>query len=1272
MLNGKNAKPDNGEGTKTDGIKGFARNVLRYFQDFIETDFHRQQAPRRRVILKNDVGFRMGVPLRKYPSLFDAIWKTCREPLSSPFEVRIPKGRFTSPLSPTLSDLIRQQIEAIPDAGFEPIKTKIVDYAVRNRVSGSKNAEKFSDDISIQFVEEVGQRIVARLLSFLEEPFKQNAYSAIESVYDVEADLTDAITASATDQFPQALNTLITSGDSTPLAAVFDEFFAASDAKRTIAQFFEEFSTADVFLELRDLDNTLRTAENQSLYLYMGDIRFGTATFPIFYIPLDIRFDENATAFVITADPHLYVNKRALDWIVQEISSQSGRTFVSPAPDRILYLSEAESFAAAAVKQLKNMIPALDVAADLDLTSNRLHKVDNASVRMSNSLYLAVFDRADESILSDYEALLTAVEQDQILAQSMFENIVGSMILAEPHNCTPAIEKVWSEIPTPDRLIASSPIPVNEEQRKIQIALQTPDCRYIIVQGPPGTGKSHTITALAFDAILNGRNILILSDKQEALDVVEDKLAKTLDHVRHGSTDFPNPILRLGKTSSYPRLIASASLERIKEQDKAQKANAAYLDDETKEVYASLRSNVEKTISAYSSIRLAEINELNRLEMKIDGTVQGFSRRLREPETAEALLTLETALKQMTSEQITGLATSLSDKWRPIEDLLKQLSLLRATQQLVASGHRHAALELFSELTPKQITPLSQYIVEYEKAKWPVFGFLFTGNRVRATSQKLASTLPCTNPLDLHKKVALLRIVVSSLSAIQKVADDYQLTEADFPEVYRRLSSSAAIPSTIHATHHFITAYVQTFSDHWPKQGDLRSLSEVLHFALDSAQYATLWRRLSATIDSAPSFDYVGEKSRLETLYASRMSREIDHKFVEFVGENRALARSIGEVIKYKKQFPTQEFDRFGQAFPCIIAGIREYAQYVPLKNQCFDVVVIDEASQVSLAQAFPALLRAKRVVVFGDERQFSNVKSMQASNERNATYLTNLEAYFRRKISDASDRIERLKQFDVKKSVLDFFKLIANTEIMLKKHFRGYQELISFSSEQFYGGQLQAIKVRARPLTEVIRFEILEHDGRAEKHRNSNSVEAEFILLELRRMIDDGNDSSVGIITPFREQQEALSRLLFNDAYADQFIRILRLKIMTFDTCQGEERDLIIYSMAATGRHDALNYVFPISLEQDRDRIEEALKVQRLNVGFSRSKEGMLFVLSKPLEEYRGSIGLALRHFQKVLERRSHPTGGPSESPMEAKVLEWIQKTSFFQNNAENIELQT
>lgn len=56
-------------------ITGFAAKVSRYFLDFLETDFKKQQAPRRKIQLKNDAGFRTGLPLRKYPDLYANIWK---------------------------------------------------------------------------------------------------------------------------------------------------------------------------------------------------------------------------------------------------------------------------------------------------------------------------------------------------------------------------------------------------------------------------------------------------------------------------------------------------------------------------------------------------------------------------------------------------------------------------------------------------------------------------------------------------------------------------------------------------------------------------------------------------------------------------------------------------------------------------------------------------------------------------------------------------------------------------------------------------------------------------------------------------------------------------------------------------------------------------------------------------------------------------------------------------------------------------------------------
>jgi superfamily I DNA and/or RNA helicase len=199
-----------------------------------------------------------------------------------------------------------------------------------------------------------------------------------------------------------------------------------------------------------------------------------------------------------------------------------------------------------------------------------------------------------------------------------------------------------------------------------------------------------------------------------------------------------------------------------------------------------------------------------------------------------------------------------------------------------------------------------------------------------------------------------------------------------------------------------------------------------------------------------------------------------------------------------------------------VIASIREFAEYIPLQQEMFDLVVIDEASQVSVAQAFPALLRAKKVIVFGDREQFSNVKALFASNEQNNSHVNNIKDYFRTKISDDAARLQRAARFDVKRSVLDFFELIRNFEVQLRKHFRGYQELISFSSEYFYKGRLQAVKFRGKPLDEVIKFSVLDHDGRQEKYHNANGVEADFIIGQLEKFLEMDEPPTVGVITPF------------------------------------------------------------------------------------------------------------------------------------------------------------
>jgi very-short-patch-repair endonuclease len=66
------------------------------------------------------------------------------------------------------------------------------------------------------------------------------------------------------------------------------------------------------------------------------------------------------------------------------------------------------------------------------------------------------------------------------------------------------------------------PFPASEAQRRIaRLALKH---RMILVQGPPGTGKSHTISNLACHLVAQGKSVLVTSQKNKALEVVDQKL----------------------------------------------------------------------------------------------------------------------------------------------------------------------------------------------------------------------------------------------------------------------------------------------------------------------------------------------------------------------------------------------------------------------------------------------------------------------------------------------------------------------------------------------------------------------------------------------------------------------------------------------------------------------------------------------------------------------------------------------------------------------------
>lgn len=1252
-------------------LRELAIRVSQYFLDFLESDFKRQQAPRRRLTLQTDAGFRAGMRVSPYPALQQKAWSVLTSPSGEGTSFTFRGGTFTRPMSATLKSVVRQHIEAIPESTIAEVRGDVVEQARESRGAALKNPEAWVDQRRSGLANELGTQVIHPLLALLDGPLTQQAYSAADSLFAAEIELVERVAADLDAALPEALSHIIATGDEGPLRAACDALFTLDGVQQALTTFFDAYATADAFLEFRDLEQYVSTSEGLQVYLYLGAVKYGGMTFPVFFLPVDVVRLQDGRGYEVSLRPHLYANKRAIDFVLQELGARQQRAWTNPIRDRITYLAPEQSAFAAAAPLFREIATAFDLAGQLELTPNREDSAATTELTLSTALHFAAFDSADEALLNDYEEMIEQARLNKDGVIDLFESIVKGVIIDNPISAHRHIEGEWDALPFVDRLVADTPIPLNEEQRKVLAALNRPDCRFILVEGPPGTGKSHTITAIAADCALKKRSCLILSDKKEALDVVQQKLSDAMNAVRYDKR-FPNPILRLGQEqSNFRSLTANQSLSQIAASAKASNAHSAQVAADLTDRREALKQQIRQTVTTLGSVAMRDVAWVHQAEASLEQVGSALPTALQYAVSVELTAelrcidltdgTLEVYLRALFA---TGAAGSL-------QTLRAQVRVDTAAAAM-AGGMNARAMALLDSIDVAQLRSLQGTLLTFDQLKMPLVGYLFRGGQVRALEATLNDTLRATGPLLLRRDADTLRVLATAAERIRRALTDYGCSEAELPPVYRAIAKGRTFPvaATWGTILTLLAARQDPALDALFVGGTVGTGAEWTRRWILALGYLGTWSGLHDRFASAPQMDYVGSKTQLEQLNTTVMNAEVDNRLVDFMNEHRADARTLASLITQRQKFPEEKFGDVKESFPIIIASIHEFGEYMPLKADLFDVLVIDEASQVSVAQAFPALLRARQIVVLGDAKQFSNTKSSNASIALNEKHRAELVQYFKREVSAEAEKLHRLSRFDVKCSVLEFVELCANYNVMLRKHFRSYKELISFSSQTFYNGQLQAIKIRGCPLDEVIQFSLVDPAGQRAT-RGTNEAEAQFILERLLELLDAEDPPTVGVITPFREQQTLLSRTLFGHARGTEFQDVLRLKVMTCDSCQGEERQLIFYSLVATKEHDALNYVFPVHLDQVQEHVEEKLKVQRLNVAFSRAQEMIWFVLSKPTSEYHGAIAKVLHHYQGILERGDGASlqTDPS-SPMEAKLFEWLLATPFYQQAVDQIEV--
>ena len=1286
----------------TEGLL-FFKEVAKYFMDFLETDFHKHKLPRRSIKFRNNDNLLIGLNLRKYESFSELVFELIGKNFDKSVLNKISKGVYKTSLPKNLLELIKLQIGKIPTNKVNQLISGVAEEVEKAGTLYEKEYDLALTTCVEASAKLIKQDLVDPFIQSIEKPLTNLSLGDEDNVYLIEEELTGVLINQLDNKIFEVLNLFIAK-EKVNIEKELKSEFSLSDVKATLLSFFENLQVADLFLEVFELERNKSILDKQEFYLYFGDISFQNTKYPIFYIPVSVsRHDE--TIF-FDFDAQIYINKRALEFIVQEHNAVKGtKGNLKHISERIIYLAQhTEDLQEVLNGIIVEIASFFEVNGTISFTGSDTMIAKGANVRLSNSCYLCLFDKSDEALVNDYEEILTQLSEDGGELAGAFNQLLEDFLHKNPEACNPIVEEEWDNTETPDRLVAPSPIPLNSEQLQILSAIRKENCKYLIVEGPPGTGKSHTITAIIFNFILNNQSVLVLSDKKEALDVVENNITQTMNKVRYDK-NFQNPILRLGKTgNTYSQILAKGTLESIKTHYRAVKKDHETIEENISKSTNSLKDDLEAEIVACEDIDIKEVQELVALEntLKEVEFVFDLNEMLGDEQSALELSDLRSSLEIFKCSlehdgflkllSLIGLKRESIKSLKEYENLLKFFSLAHESVGKLEEvfGEKLRLVQKFLSFSKIELADLNQFIKEFDDQKSFLVGYLFSKKKVAELDVRFKQIFQTTF-LNPHQELAELKQVAEIFEFIDTLGKDANTnlsTDFDFIALVTSILKEDELVDVLKTT--VATGdsvrYFEQMSESYPNTlakaaVDLRDVSTLLsNLIIDTdgllfdkqLRYLSLRQKVSKDFSNVPDLNYALRKRNIEDLVITQVAYLLDGRVINFYEHNKNDAETLRNIIKSKQKFPREQFEKLKEAFPCILAGIRDYAEFIPLEQGMFDLVIIDEASQVSVAQAFPALLRAKKVLILGDKKQFSNIKAAQARSDTNREYLSGLEGSFKKHVSTEATKLVRLGKFNIKTSILEFFEFISNYNTQLIKHFRGYKEIISYSNKFFYTDSLQVMKIRGKVIDDVIKFTHLEPTAEDEIYPNTNMKEVEFIIEQLRDLKDRDVRMSVGIITPHTNQQKLLVEKINLLPERDYYFEELNLKIMTFDTCQGEERDIIFYSMVASKHSDRLWGVFIKDLSKVDIEEDGQIKAQRLNVGFSRAKECMHFILSKPLDGFTGAIGDALRHYLYTLEearKERDVSEVDARSKKEPEVLNWFYQTNFWKNNKDRVE---
>ena len=361
-------------------------------------------------------------------------------------------------------------------------------------------------------------------------------------------------------------------------------------------------------------------------------------------------------------------------------------------------------------------------------------------------------------------------------------------------------------------------------------------------------------------------------------------------------------------------------------------------------------------------------------------------------------------------------------------------------------------------------------------------------------------------------------------------------------------------------------------------------------------------------------------------------------------------------------------FDLLFKIFPIVMGEIKSLHPYLPFKEESIDLLILDEASQVNLAEIFPILFRAKRFCIVGDHNQlgikaggviFISKVFEKLTWQKQFAGLPGYPLDFK----SAQDRDLLVSESSILDLIRNDLNPVTAAPVLLNEHFRSLPMLAEFTSEQFYKDESPDSGLRimtAVPDKKALNaFMDIEVSTKREENSQINKGEvdkafeviqsfAKVLPTDLTREVFEipqlyGKPISVGVVCFIRDQVNFMKEEVLRRLTDEQQERI-SLMIGTPEEFQGNERDVMIFTPA-------------IDEEQKRSKafMEDR---RRFNVATSRAKYFKYFI--------HGKLPSNMLLMQQMLTKMGQGKSDIKEMDKGYLPIGWTYKKSECESNFE------